>query len=274
MASDADKLKDAKKTWRYLRLAIVVMVVGLGVSVARELVRQDGCLQPSISGYFHTPVRGFFVGTLVAVGVCLVSLRGNTGFEDVLLNLAGAFSMVVALVPTGAGDPPECGAVAAEQAAREHIDNNMVALLVVAGLALALVLYLILRHSDGTPFEMVGWSVAVVVYVVATVLFVAKDAWFDRNAHTGAATAMFVCIFAVVVVDAVDYRATPGSSARNRYAVVAGLMVLAAVVVGLARVLGKWHYAVFWIEALMIGLFAVFWVIQTFELWNDGLRDT
>ena len=29
---------------------------------------------------------------------------------------------------------------------------------------------------------------------------------------------------------------------------------------------------VFWVEVVLITLFAVFWVVQTTELWNRGLR--
>jgi hypothetical protein len=31
---------------------------------------------------------------------------------------------------------------------------------------------------------------------------------------------------------------------------------------------------VFWVEVVLITLFAVFWVVQTTELWNRGLRST
>ena len=31
---------------------------------------------------------------------------------------------------------------------------------------------------------------------------------------------------------------------------------------------------VFWVEVVLITLFAVFWLVQTIELWNRGLRST
>ena len=72
-------------------------------------VQSTGCFQTSISAYYYTPVHGVFIGALVAVGTCLICLRGNTDAEDILLNLAGMFAPVVALVPTpGTGS---CGSV-------------------------------------------------------------------------------------------------------------------------------------------------------------------
>jgi hypothetical protein len=33
-----------------------------------------------------------------------------------------------------------------------------------------------------------------------------------------------------------------------------------------------WPYWVIWLESILISLFALFWAIQTRELWGDGLR--
>src|SRR5205085_6408417 len=57
----------------------------------------------SISAYYYTPVRGMFAGALLAIGACLVCIRGSTTVEDILLNVAGMLAPVVALIPT----PPD-----------------------------------------------------------------------------------------------------------------------------------------------------------------------
>lgn len=54
----------------------------------------------SISGFYYTPARGLFVGTVVAIGVALMAYRGYTRGENVLLNAAGGLAVVVALCPT------------------------------------------------------------------------------------------------------------------------------------------------------------------------------
>jgi hypothetical protein len=48
------------------------------------------------------------------------------------------------------------------------------------------------------------------------------------------------------------------------------LATLALAVIGH---LAEWTYALLVVEILLITLFAAFWVIQTRELWNQGLRD-
>ena len=93
------------KTTRYLRLGMIALVLGLGVSVLYEhaKTRPAGgghCWQESISAYYYTPVQSFLVAALVAVGICLVALKGSTEFEDVALNFAGVFAPIVAFVPT------------------------------------------------------------------------------------------------------------------------------------------------------------------------------
>lgn len=259
---------NAVKTWRYLRLAMVALVFGLGVAILVERSKA-GCFQGSISAYFYTPVRGYFVGALVAIGVCLVSLKGNTPAEDVLLNLAGAFAPVVALVPTpGTG---HCASVLYNTRGRDaDIANNMTALLVVGGLGLALVLALV-REAEprrvAAPAP-IGWLVAFAAWLVGLVVFVAFRKLFVTSAHYTAAILMFGCIYLVVRANAID---TTNDRVRAWYRAVRWGMVAAAVVFGAAGLAG-WGYWVLGIEVALITLFAVFWVVQTAELWRQGLR--
>jgi hypothetical protein len=60
----------------------------------------------------------------------------------------------------------------------------------------------------------------------------------------------------------------------NRYGWVAGGMVLAVVVIVCLKKFASLDHATIWLEASMITLFAIFWVIQTHELWGSGLRST
>ena len=89
------------KTYRYLRIAMVLLVLMLAASVLREAAAVGfDCAQKSLSAYYSPPARGVFVGALVAIGACLVVIKGSTDVEDVLLNIAGMLMPVVAFVPT------------------------------------------------------------------------------------------------------------------------------------------------------------------------------
>jgi hypothetical protein len=261
----------AIKTWRYLRLAMVALVVGLFVSILYEWSRLDfDCFQTSISAYYYTPVHGFFVGALVSIGVCLFCLKGSTDAEDVLLNLAGMFAPVVALVPTS--DTGSCASILATTHARhENIENNVIALLGVGAVGLVILAYLATKNRPTRP-EAVGFAVAASVWVATTFIFVVDRGFFERVAHYTAAILMFICILIVVGCNALGYEPKPGArSRRNPYIGVGGAMVASLAVVGLAKLLG-WDHAVIAIETALILLFAVFWSIQTKDLWHAGMR--
>ena len=72
------------------------------------------------------------------------------------------------------------------------------------------------------------------------------------------------------------------SSHRGIYRVIAWAMVgsvLAAVVIGIARGSGHlqsegWNIPVFALETVLLLEFAIFWAVQTVELWNVPDRNT
>jgi hypothetical protein len=270
----------AVRSYRYLRLAMVAMVLGLAVAVVHEVLR-TGCWQTSLSGYYYTPVQNLFVGALVAIGVCLVSLKGNTDSEDVLLNFAGICAPFVALVPIH--DPGPCGVVTGDLNRDLNIANNVVALLAVFGAALA-ALAALWWHNRGraddepppTRIELLGYAESVLLFLAAVAVFRLQPEWFDRYGHPVAAIAMFVFVFVNVVVNAVNlYYERRGTDAPvrrlNRYTWIALAMVVCVV----GSVLLGWRGVEHWllvIEAGLIGSFAVFWGLQTWELWDQGLR--
>ena len=274
----------AIKTWRYLRLSMIMLVVGLGAAVIHEW-REVGrrCMQTSISAYYYTPVRAFFVSALVAIGVCMVAMEGNREVEDGLLNVAGMLAPVVGLVPTPG--PGTCTSTPGEKPDwTANIVNNMSALFAVGLVAMVAVVALLMldwKRSGRKPpvLHWVGIGISVALLGAAYLWFRSDREWFIDHAHYAAAIAMFGCIIAVVVFNAIDFkRKTVGDSApqgrdyTNRYALVAGAMVLSVVgMVGWKLAFG-WDHVVLGIEAALITLFAVFWTVQTEELWDEGLR--
>ncbi|NND74497.1 MAG: hypothetical protein HKN44_05780 [Ilumatobacter sp.] len=97
--NDAESSDAELTTYRYLRGGMVGVVVLLLATVLYERLKVD-CWQTSISAYYYTPVRSLFVGGLMAIGLCLIVIKGNTPWEDTALNTAGMLAPVVAFVPT------------------------------------------------------------------------------------------------------------------------------------------------------------------------------
>lgn len=261
----------AIKTWRYLRIAIVVLVVGLAVSVGYQFFDETPRrFLTSISAYYYTPVHAYFVGALVAIGICLLCLKGNTEAEDILLNLAGVFAPVVAFVPTPDEDDPALALFTRDEI-NASVANNMTALFV-AG-ALGLIVGAALSRRQRLPrLALIGYGVAVAVYAAALLWFLIDRVDFIGRAHFVAAALMFICITAAVATNAVAFKEKQRDrNLRNRYLAIALAMVSSALIIGIAGAAG-WDHWLLVLEAALIGLFAVFWVIQTEELWNEGLR--
>ena len=277
----------AIKTYRYLRLGMVVLVVVLAVSILLERLQVDpGCWQTSISAYYYTPVQAVLVGTLIAIGVALITVKGSTSFEDIVLNLAGMFAPVVALVPTS----HEGTCMSVEYIPRDAaplIDNNVSALAIGGAVSLLLALvtaWLIARRSgpiDSSRLSTIDRPSRIGL-AIATGVVAGGVVWyfwlpgFDTYAHSTAAIAMFVCIGLAAANSARSQGSTGGRSQRYRqlyWAIVAAMVVGAAVIL-IARRFVDWHHGVLWLEALEIALFAAFWAVQTVELWNEGMRRT
>ena len=91
----------AIKTYRYLRIAILVAIIALAASIIEEYLKPGvGCFMGSLSGYFYSPVHSVFISVMVAVGVALLVIKGKTALEDTFLSLAGIMAPVVAFLPT------------------------------------------------------------------------------------------------------------------------------------------------------------------------------
>jgi hypothetical protein len=278
-----DPALEAVKTWRYLRLAMIVLVAGLAAGVLHEHLRVPGqCWQHSLSAYYYTPVRGLLVATLGALSVCLIAVRGSTDWEDVLLNLAGACAPVVAFVPiTDAGT---CGAVPATAAERDlAVANNVVGMLVTGGVALLLLAALTVAgawdpgRQRPSATALAGFAVIVVLYVLTALVFALARPWFTAYGHPVAAVAMFAFFYGNVWLNAANLqfagRAATGRAAGvNWYAVIGLLMTLVVVVSVLLALVAHWPYWKLGLETGLIALFAAFWALQTAELWNLGLR--
>jgi hypothetical protein len=221
-----------EKTYTFLRMALVALLVSLGVAVIWQTSRQDWRILDSVSAYYYTPAQPIFVGALIGLGACMIALRGGNTPEEVFLNLGGMFAAGVAVVPTPRGvdyrtaieacrqadstlliqkgprsfDCPTVRAL--EEATRANVENNLVALLVVGALALAATWFLASRDSSpggGTrslAFRWGFWTSAALLAVTAVLLVVNLDV-IIANYHYINAIGLFVCIVAVALSNAV-----------------------------------------------------------------------
>ena len=92
-----------RSTYFSLRLVMAAFSLLLPPSLllaARLSARID--MQPSISAFYHTCARDFFVGMIVSIAVCLIAYHGYTRLENHALTLAGLFLLGVVYAPTDA----------------------------------------------------------------------------------------------------------------------------------------------------------------------------
>jgi hypothetical protein len=106
--------------WTYygLRVGLAVTAFALPIVVAFAGLDPDniGLLSSLSAYYWHTnnlgafATRDLFVGGLFAAAACLYLYKGFSDEENVALNLAGVFAVLVALVPT-AETPANTGTI-------------------------------------------------------------------------------------------------------------------------------------------------------------------
>jgi hypothetical protein len=228
--SHSPPIDSARMTYSYVRAAMVGLLVAIGVAVFYQRMQQQEPLQ-SVSAYYYTSAQAVFVGGLIALGVCMIALRGRNDVEEVALNLGGMFAILVAVVPTSRGPDHEsvvaacragdatlltnqvvsgenlCPDVEAlEAATRANVENNLIAILALGLIGLISALWLVLRAGRGraTPAFWWGFAGAAVVWSWCLVSRLVSIERFIEYAHHAAAAGLLVGIFAVAVANAVE----------------------------------------------------------------------
>lgn len=284
----AGRSESTTKTYLYLRVGLVGLAVFLAAALAIELALGDGPWLASISAYFYTPVRSVFVGTLCAMGVCLIAIKGrDRPREDLMLNLAGMCAPVVALCPTPLEDRSACGGAESCVPAPyvPGVENGIGALFVVGAVGVLFAARTVRRgREEGRDLLALALSTG---FVVALALWFALDRGsFLDYAHYGTAVPMFGLVVAVALVNAATVEQfvesggtlTVGQATtyRRAYRWIAYAMgwviggALALFVVEAATGAEPFAHWVFVVEALLLVLFTAFWVLQTLQYAVDG----
>ena len=104
-----DTLRDhILKTYSLLRIGMALIGILFPLVLWWVGLFRGVELQGSISAYYHTPMRDVFVGSLCAIGVFLYFYKGVTKDENIALNFAGIFAVLIALLPTSAPSDLQC----------------------------------------------------------------------------------------------------------------------------------------------------------------------
>lgn len=272
----------AIKSYRYLRLTVVVMVLMAIVAVlAEEHVFGDGCWLPSFSAYYYTPVHAVFIGALVAIGACLIAIKGTDQREDVCLNIAGILAPIVAFVPTNRPSDA-CGSQLlvpddfTSQTTRPFVANSLLTYAIV-GLAVVGLSYLLADRKDvakkldelkrkGIKNEQLVGLVIVFGLTVALICWYSfgRRSFFE-NAHDYTAIAMFVA----VGLAAWFRRKDAQDAYRPGYTAAVVVMIAGVVIPVLWKIVDKdFRHDVIWIEILELTGFCIFWITQSVEHWN------
>lgn len=110
------------RSYVFLRRSIGMIGMALPVLlIVGNLLWPPPEVLASISGYFYSPLRGVFVGSMCAVGVFLLSYRGIGLVDDLISNVAAVAAVGLALFPTtpsGAIRSPDPDAAARRDRAR------------------------------------------------------------------------------------------------------------------------------------------------------------
>jgi hypothetical protein len=294
-----ESLQIQVQSYRYLRAAIVGLVVVLAAAVFYQTSKQ-GSFLASVSAYYYTPAQAIFVGALIGLGVSMIALHGMTYAEDTFLNIGGIFAIVMAIVPTGRGadfqtavqacekaggtlltnraSPSlDCPTVhALQEATRANVENNVAALLIVGGLALLLSLVILIRggtagnKAPGRGWALAGFLAALVVWLGGLIALAVSVDWLADYAHYIAAGGLLLAIVLVAAANAYRRQEKPNikralSAPREYYYTWAAVALLA----GTAVLIVLWLAGVislFLVEIVVALLFIAFWTIQTVEL--------
>lgn len=279
------------QTYRYVRAAIIGSMLLLFISLILQVGADGGMVKGSISEYYYWPVRGILVGTLITTGVAVAALKGRPGLEDTALNLVGMMAPVVALVPTPLlpFNDAVCPGAIERCIPTEFLPgvvNNMSALLLLGLPLLGFAWWTAVAASRCDGATRAGLITATALWAVVAFWFGPTDAWplrasFLLWSHYAAAIAMFGLIIVVVWYNALRtdchfHVARMRVSYRPVYVVIAATMALALLVsliifFATNESSRESSTILFWLEAVLLVLFVIFWIAQTTEFWEQGL---
>ncbi|MBN6039496.1 DUF998 domain-containing protein [Amycolatopsis sp. 195334CR] len=160
----------------YLFLRRAVGVIGLAlpvVLIVGKIVLEGGGTLSSISGYYHSVMRGVFVGSMCAVGTFLLSYRGYNRLDDICGDIAAVAAIGVGLFPVAGPDPTPT---------QRLVETVHVACAAVFFVTLAVFCLFLFTRTGGEPTRHKTWRNRVyrtcgLVMLACLVLIAAEGLW-------------------------------------------------------------------------------------------------
>lgn len=84
-------------------IGLLAFLLPIVIVLASWLISDLTGFQDSISDYYHTISRNYFVGTLCAVGVCLIAYKGYEMKDNIAGDIAAVLVILTAFLPTDHG---------------------------------------------------------------------------------------------------------------------------------------------------------------------------
>jgi hypothetical protein len=269
-----------QRTYRYVRLGIIGAVFAIFVALVAYGTTVGW--PTSISALYYTPANTVFVGSLFAVSLGLLALSGHS-VEQALLDLAGVVAPLIAIVPTAIGDNDVPGMVTGcpgdvpcvPDYFLPAIGIGMVTFAVVGGAGVVLAVILALVQRTISRGLLLAIAVAAAIILGMTLWWALDPASFVPSAHLVATIALlgFMALASIAAASASD-----AGSYRAVYAVIAILIVVTLLFilavtlfhlggVDLVEVTGAPLILIG--EVIALGLFAMFWLAQTAQKWEE-----
>jgi hypothetical protein len=279
--------------YRNLRIGLGVTALMVVVSIIIQSTYKrwhidKHCVQSFLSDYFYTSAHSIFVAGLLGLATLFFIYRGTTDTENVLLTLAGVGALTAALVPEGAGYVNLCPPlfIPDKVDVATAIRPNLFA--IVAALALAWVITLFQRcrkDAEGNPIPRMKkstggkWARGILLLVVVAGLIALLTPGFNSRdiAHAVAGVLLLSSFIATVFTTA--FVASRETALHRFYKIFywacGGVMLLTFVAILMAE--HRWPDFFrprlgTWVEGAVLAEFCVYWVVQTFDLWDTPDR--
>lgn len=268
--------------YRDVRVGMVIVTLMVFVAIVMEQLSAT-CWQFALSAYYYTSAHSILIAALLALGALFIMYKGSNDTENVLLNLAGVSALMIAMVPQGPLTPKErCGQhdLPAQfvPATQPNVWTVVVALLV-GWLVMAVLHWRKHSRHRRSPLGAVALLFFWVIMALGFIALVFFPNRFYAHIH-GISGVLMLLSFIITVFCAalvVGQEDTEKSPHKDRYmwfyriiAVVMVVTLFAVVAVHLKH--PRWEPWVIWLESAVILEFALYWAIQTWELWNSPDR--